>query len=175
MAIPIEIEYNKNFLPRRQQQLSISIVDYQSQRITAVAFIYATWKKKNTQYIYLMFLTKFAIIIYMKFERKFIDWEATGNKLYRLRSDNENLRRFVCSVLRQGTEKCKNESGDCENCTDKYIDKSISRPELGEVFGVADNVINNWESGRTKIGIEDLLFYCQIAQIALDDILVYHK
>lgn len=111
----------------------------------------------------------------MKIIRKFIDWEATGNKLYRLRSDNAALRRFVCSVLRKESDKCNNDSGDCENCTDKYMDKSISRTELGDVFGVTESVINNWESGRTEVGIEDLLFYCKIANVALDDILVFQK
>lgn len=111
----------------------------------------------------------------MRVIRNFIDWEATGNKLYRLRSDNPNLRRFVCSALRKENGSCNNGSGDCENCTDKYMDKNISRPELSEVFGVSDSVINNWESGRTEIGIEDVLFYCQIANVKLEDILVFRK
>lgn len=111
----------------------------------------------------------------MKFERKFIDWEATGNKLYRLRSDNEHLRRFVCSALRKNSDKCNNDSYSCENCTNKYMDKSISRPEIATVFCVSESVISNWESGRTKIGIEDLLLYCEMAKVTLDDILVYQK
>ena len=111
----------------------------------------------------------------MKVFRKFIDWELTGNKLFRLRSDNAALRRFVCSALRRQSGKCNNGSGDCENCTDKYMDKNISRPELAEVFGVSDSVINNWECGRTAIGLEDILFYCQIANVTLDDIIVYQK
>lgn len=111
----------------------------------------------------------------MKVKRKFIDWCATGNKLFRLRSDNRSLRRFVCSALRQGTEKCANRLADCETCEDKYMDRSISRPELAEVFGVSESVINNWETGRTEIGVEDLLFYCQIAQVQLEDILVFIK
>lgn len=110
----------------------------------------------------------------MRIERKFIDWYATGNKLYRLRSDNASLRRYVCSMLKRGTEKCGG-TGDCETCGDRYMDKNISRAELAEVFGVSDNVVNNWGTGRTQIGIEDILFYCQIAKVGLDDILVYHK
>lgn len=108
----------------------------------------------------------------MKIIRNFIDWEATGNKLYRLRSDNPFLRKLVCSVLKRDTDKC-NGDGDCDNCTDRYVDKNISRPELAAVFGVSESVINNWETGRTQIGIEDLLFYCQIARVKLDDILVF--
>ena len=111
----------------------------------------------------------------MKIIRKFVDWQATGNKLYRLRSDNEHLRRFVCSALRKGSDKCNNVRDDCDNCTNEHMDKNISRMELAEVFGVTDSVINNWESGRTEVGIEDLLFYCQIARVTLDDILVYRK
>lgn len=111
----------------------------------------------------------------MKIVRKFIDWEGTGNKLYRLRSDNVALRRFVCSALQSGTDRCKNESRDCESCGDKYMDKNISRAELAEVFGVTESVINNWEKGRTPIGLEDLLFYCQIANVTPDDILVFQS
>ncbi|MDE7296682.1 MAG: helix-turn-helix domain-containing protein [Clostridia bacterium] len=111
----------------------------------------------------------------MKVIRKFIDWDATGNKLFRLRSDNSHLRRYVCSMLKKNTNKCNSKTGDCETCEDKYMDKNISRSELAQVFGVSDSVINNWETGRTEIGIEDLLFYCQIAQVSLEDILVYHK
>lgn len=111
----------------------------------------------------------------MKTVRKIIDWEATGNKLYRLRSDSVYLRRFVCSALRKDSGDCNNKSGDCDLCTDKYMDKNISRPELAQVFGVSENVINNWERGKTMVGVEDLLFYCQIAKVPLDEILVYHK
>ena len=111
----------------------------------------------------------------MKIVRKFIDWEATGNKLYRLRSDNANLRRYVCSMLKKDTAHCNSKTGECEKCDDKNMDKSISRSELGEVFGVTDNVINNWEIGRTEVNVENLLFYCQIAEVKLEDILVFHK
>lgn len=104
-----------------------------------------------------------------------MDWEATGNRLYRLRSDNATLRRFVCGALKKDTEKCKSKTGDCASCTDKYMDKNISRAELAEVFGVSESVINNWECGRTEIGVEDLLFYCQIANVTLNDILVFRK
>ena len=108
----------------------------------------------------------------MNIIRNFIDWEATGNKLYRLRSDNAHLRKLVCSALKKDTDKC-NGDGNCEKCSDRYIDKHISRPELAAVFGVSESVINNWETGRTPIGIEDLLFYCQIAQVELENILVF--
>lgn len=111
----------------------------------------------------------------MKILRKFIDWKTTGTNLYRLRSDNASLRRYVCSAHRKNTDRCTNDSYDCDSCTNVHMDKNISRLELAQVFGVSENVINNWESGRTAIGIEDLLFYCQIANVTLDDILVYQK
>lgn len=111
----------------------------------------------------------------MEIKRAFIDWEATGNKLFRLRNDNARLRKYVCSMIKRNTSKCNNQLGTCDNCEERYVDKSISRSELSEVFGVSENVINNWESGRTEVGIEDLLFYCQIAEVSLEDILVYYK
>lgn len=110
----------------------------------------------------------------MKPTRKFIDWEATGNKLFRLRSDNARLRKYVCRAINRDTEKCGNQAGDCATCKERYVDKSISRSELAEVFGVSESVINNWESGRTEVGVEDLLFYCQIAEVPITEILVFY-
>lgn len=121
------------------------------------------------------FFGKIRYNIFMEVVRRVIDWEATGNKLYRLRNDNPELRRFVCSALKKNSEKCANITGDCDSCTDKFMDKSISRNELAEVFYKSESVINNWESGRTEVGVEDLLFYCQIAKVALEDILVFKK
>ncbi len=112
--------------------------------------------------------------MFMAVERKFIDWEATGYKLFRLRSDNARLRKFVCSAIKKNAGKCNNPSENCDACEDRFVDKSISRPELAAVFGVSESVINNWESGRTEVGIEDLLFYCQIAEVNLEDILVFY-
>lgn len=109
----------------------------------------------------------------MEVIRKQIDWEATGNKLFRLRADSRELRRFVCSMRWKKLGKCENKSGDCENCTDKFMDKSISRNELAEVFYSTEAIIGNWEAGKTEVGIEDLLFYCRIANVNLEDILVY--
>ena len=112
---------------------------------------------------------------YMRIVRQFVDWEATGNKLFNLRRNNEYLRRYVCSMLRKDTIKCTNIAGDCETCTFRDMDNSISCPELAEVFGVSSNVINNWEKARSHISIENLLFYCQIAHVKLDDIVVVHN
>ena len=78
--------------------------------------------------------------------RRFIDWEKTGRALELLRGDNLNLRRYVCHEL------------NCEN---------------GNVFHVSENVVANWEHGITPVGLDDLLFYCEIAQVALEDIIAY--
>lgn len=109
----------------------------------------------------------------MKISRKFIDWEATGYNLFRLRNENIALRRYVCSVLKRNTEKCNNGSGDCASCDEIHMDRNISRSELAEVFGVGEAAITNWESARSHIDIENLLFYCQIAQVTIEDILAY--
>ena len=111
----------------------------------------------------------------MKIVRKFIDWEATGYNLFRLRNENIALRRYVCSKLKKGTDRCNNKSAECESCDDRYIDRNISRPELARIFGVSETVINNWETAKSHIGVEDLLFYCQIAQVTMDDILAFHE
>lgn len=101
--------------------------------------------------------------------RKFIDWKKTGKNLQLLRSDNINLRRCSCRARNFDKADCH---GDCESC--KYdMDSNISRKELTELFGVSDNVIYSWETGRTPIGLEDMLFYCQIAQVEIEDIIVF--
>lgn len=114
--------------------------------------------------------------MFMNISRKFIDWEATGYKLFQLRNENIALRRYVCSKLKKDTDKCKNEKvGDCESCAVVYMDRNISRPELAVVFGVSETSINNWETARSHIDVENLLFYCQIAQVELEDILVFYQ
>ncbi len=111
----------------------------------------------------------------MKITRKFINWEDTGIKLRRLRSDNENLRRYVCGATKRDTDKCNNPLGNCASCAERYMDKDISRPELAMVFGVSESVISNWENGKTPVGVEDLLFYCQIADVPLENILIFKE
>lgn len=104
-------------------------------------------------------------------DRDFINWKATGYKLRRLRCDNPHLRRYVCSTLRHGTDICGG-NGDCENCLDEDMDWSISMPELGSVFGVSGDVILNWETREQPVPLEELMFYCKIAQVKLEDIIV---
>ena len=104
-------------------------------------------------------------------KRQFIDWKRTGRKLEMLRMGNLDLRHNVCRALKHSKGNC---SGDCANC-EFDMDNYISRAELADVFGVSDNVICNWESGKTPIGLEDILFYCEIAKVEIGDIIVYHK
>ena len=102
-------------------------------------------------------------------ERRFIDWAKTGKKLQMLREDNIELRRQVCSALKRDKADC---SGDCSRC-EYEMDNHISRKELSDVFGISENVIFNWENGRSEIGYEDLLFYAQLASVELDEIVVF--
>ncbi len=103
-----------------------------------------------------------------KIVKKLINWEKTGRNLKFLRQGNMDLRRYVCRVLKYDDNDC---DGACESCNYK-VDDSISQRELAEVFNVTDNVICNWESGKTVVGLEDLLYYCRIAKVDLFDLLV---
>lgn len=101
--------------------------------------------------------------------RKFIDWNKTGRNLQLLRVDNIELRRSVCNAIKHDQGDC---SGECSSCRFD-MDNQISRKELADVFGVSESVIFNWENGRTAVALEDMLFYAQISQKELADILVY--
>lgn len=106
-----------------------------------------------------------------KIERRYINWKKTGRNLQILRADNISLRRYVCRELNYDKGEC---SGDCDNC--KYdMDTNISRTELAKIFHVSDSVVFNWENGITPVDLEDMLFYCRLAEVALDDILVYDR
>ncbi len=101
--------------------------------------------------------------------RKHINWEKTGRNLLILRNDNLALRRNVCRALNYDKNEC---SGLCEDC--RYdIDMNISRAELAKIFNVSDSVIFNWESGKTPVGLEDMLFYCAISGVKPEDIIVF--
>ena len=102
-------------------------------------------------------------------ERQYIDWEKTGKNLQLLRNDSIDLRRYVCRALRYEKQEC---SGACETCRFD-MDNSISRTELARVFHVSENVIFNWETGKTPVSLEDMLFYCRIAQVQLSEIVVF--
>ena len=101
--------------------------------------------------------------------RKYINWKKTGKNLMLLRNDNLNLRRNVCKTLNFDKGEC---GGECDTC--KYeMDNNISRPELAKIFNVSESVVFNWENGKTPVALDDILFYCQLAEIELLDILVF--
>ena len=102
-------------------------------------------------------------------QRKFVNWEKTGKNLQLLREDNIELRRFVCSALKYDKSDC---SAACDQCRFE-MDKHISRKELSDVFGVSENVIFNWESGRTAVDYENLLFYAQLTKLDIGDIVIF--
>ncbi len=102
-------------------------------------------------------------------QRRYIDWEKTGKNLQLLRCDNINLRRNVCRENRYELGECE---GDCETCRFD-MDSSISRTELARVFSVSESVIFNWESGKTPVSVEDLLFYAEITGRGIDEILIF--
>lgn len=102
-------------------------------------------------------------------KRKRINWQKTGKNLQLLRNDNLNLRRNVCRALNFHKGDC---SGDC-NCCKYEMDNNISRTELAKVFNVSESVIFNWENGKTPVSLEDMLFYCDIADVDLYEITVF--
>ncbi len=55
------------------------------------------------------------------------------------------------------------------------MDTSISRPELAAMFHVSESVIFNWENGKTPVSLENMLFYCQLADVKLKEILVFEE
>lgn len=101
--------------------------------------------------------------------RKFIDWKKTGRNLQLLREDNVDLRRCVCGALKHDKGDC---GGNCESCRFE-MDNHISRKELADVFGVSESVIFNWENGRTVVDYENLLFYAQLSNTEVNEIVVF--
>ena len=105
----------------------------------------------------------------VKVKRKFINWENTAKNLKLLRRDNINLRRVVCSQLNFDKGNC---NGDCVSC--KFdMDNSISQAELAKVFNVSENMVVNWENGKSRPQLDDLIFYSQICEIDLFDVIVF--
>ncbi len=103
--------------------------------------------------------------------RRIIDWKATGYKLKLLRCDNISLRKAVCHHLSKTLAKghiCR--TLDCDNCTN--MDNQISQAELAVVMNVSDSMVANWETNRTIPTLEDLLMYCDLCDITLEDIIV---
>ena len=101
--------------------------------------------------------------------RKTVDWVKTGLNLKLLRQDNITLRKNSCRGRKFKAGECE---GKCDVCRFD-MDHSISRAELARDFGVSENVIYSWECGRTPVGVEDLLFYCDLTGVSIFDILVF--
>jgi len=99
-----------------------------------------------------------------------IDWKKTGAKLEELRRSNKTLRRNVCRELRRDSGLCEGD-GNCESC-ELDMDRSISRAELAEVFNYSPNIVYNWEAGKTPVSLENIMFYCSLAGVKLEDIIV---
>lgn len=104
-------------------------------------------------------------------QRKYIDWGKTAINLRLLRNDNLNLRRYVCMVLNRNSGDC---DGACDNC--KFdMDNSISRGELAKVFNVSESCVVNWERGTSRPTLDDLIFYSEICNINLYDVVVFEN
>ena len=109
-----------------------------------------------------------------------IDWDKTKDSLAYLRTNDKNLIKYVCyynkvnidDINLREKNTCFN-NYDCNNCNN--VDKAISRSELAKAMGVTDDVIYNWETGKTIPDIEDLLLYSKICNKKLEDILVYKE
>lgn len=103
--------------------------------------------------------------------RKCIDWTKTARKLKLLRERNERLRLNVCRALNLHKGNCK---GDCDACS-LEMDNHISQSELASVFGYSASIIANWENGKSKPSIEDLIFYSQLCGLELFDVLIFSE
>ena len=102
-------------------------------------------------------------------KRQVIDWKKTGKRLKALRDHDVDLRRYTCWFLQRKKGEC---TGDCTAC-EYEMDQNISRAELAAVFLTSENVIANWESGKTPVPYEDLLFYCRLTGESIHDIVVF--
>lgn len=106
-----------------------------------------------------------------KINRRYIDWEKTGMNLRELRERNDPLIRYACFICHYNEGNC---DGECERCRySKGLDPQITRKELARVFNTTETVILNWERGTTPVPLDDIFYYCQIAKMTLDEILVY--
>ncbi len=99
---------------------------------------------------------------------KYIDWAKTAVNLKLLRRDDITLRRNVCHIL---SSDC---SGECADC--KFdMDHLISQAELAQVFKVPENRIVNWENGKSKPQLEYILYYCDLSEKAMGEVVVFAR
>ena len=107
-----------------------------------------------------------------KIEYRAVNWKDTGRNLQNLRLNNYNLRKYVCWQLSSGRNNC---SGECETCK-LDMDNHISQSELARIFYLDnESRIVNWEKGRARPTISDLLFYAEICGIPLEQVLVFEN
>ena len=107
-----------------------------------------------------------------KIEYRAVNWKDTGRNLQNLRLNNYNLRKYVCWQLSSGRDNC---SGECDTC-ELDMDTHISQSELARVFYLDnESRIVNWEKGRARPTISDLLFYAEICGIPLEQVLVFEN
>lgn len=99
-----------------------------------------------------------------------VDWDATAKNLAYLRTSNDNLKRNVCRILN------KDCAGSCLKCSPiNRINMRVEQKELGEVFFTGSTTIANWENGRSKPSIEQILYYKELCETELDQILIFTK
>lgn len=55
------------------------------------------------------------------------------------------------------------------------MDNQISQAELAIVMNVSDSMVANWETNRTIPTLEDLLMYCDLCDMSLENIIVYSQ
>lgn len=101
-----------------------------------------------------------------------IDWTKTAMNLRLMRSDNMNLRRYVCRELNRRKKYDGCDGKDCETCKFE-MDNSISQKELSKVFDVKESQIANWENGKSVPKLEYLIYYCRICKIELNELVVF--
>ena len=51
----------------------------------------------------------------------------------------------------------------------------MSQIELAKAFDVSPTMVVNWENGKSKPSGEDLLFYADVCEITLEEVLVTRK
>ena len=55
------------------------------------------------------------------------------------------------------------------------MEKGLSQRDMAKICNISQATYNNWENGKTPVGVEDLLFYCQIADVPLENILIFKE
>lgn len=107
-----------------------------------------------------------------KIEYRAVNWKATGRNLQNLRLNDHNLRKYVCWWHNNDKSDC---DGNCDGCV-LDMDNHISQAELAAVFYLdSESRIVNWEKGRARPTISDLLHYASICRIPLEKVLVFES